>query len=177
MLVLLNEYMRECLTGFVKGLGAKLDVKSKADGRASSAWFKASVWAELVHGSDKVPAGLPAWFASVLFHIGVDYVSKQKAFVPSAAPGTASSEEVLRSAFGIKGQQLLDVARLYDAYQAWHDATHTETPTDAAREAVALKLAVTANRMMVAFKAVAKETGKTWVYHIALFIVPSTVRK
>lgn len=30
---------------------------------------------------------------------------------------------------------------------------------------------------MVLFKAVAKETGKTWVFRIALFIVPRTVHK
>ena len=63
-------------------------------------------------------------------------------------------------------------------HQAWHDATHfLETPDDAACEAVALKLAITANRLMIAFKTVAKETGKTWVYHIALYIVPRSVRK
>ena len=84
----------------------------------------------------------------------------------------------MKAAYGNKGQQLLDCARLFDAYKAWHDATHMETPDDAQREAVALQLAVTANRMMVAFvKTVAKETGKTWVYHIALFIVPRTVRR
>ena len=61
--------------------------------------------------------------------------------------------------------------------KAWHDATHMETPDAAAREAVAYTLAITANSMMVAFKTVAKETGKTWVFHIALFIMPRTVHK
>ena len=177
LVMLLNEHMREFMTGFVKGLGAKLDVKTKPDGRASSAWFKASVWAALVNGTDKVPAGLPGWFATVLYYIGCDFRSKQPAFVPSQADGNAGAEEVMKAAYGNKGQQLLDCARLFDAYKAWHDATHMETPDDAQREAVALQLAVTANRMMVAFKTVAKETGKTWVYHIALFIVPRTVRR
>lgn len=177
VLVLLNEHMRDVLTGFFKGLGAKLDVKTKPDGRAGSAWFKASQWAELVCGSDNIPGGLAPWFASLLYFIGLDFVSKQKAFVPQEAEAGATAEEVMRQAFGLKGQQLLDCARLYDAYKDWHDATHMATPDDATREAVALRLAITANRLMVAFKVVAKESGKTWVYHIALYIVPRTVRK
>ena len=178
ILVLLNEHMREVFSGFFKGLGTKLDVKTKPDGRAGSAWFKASVWAELVCGSDKIPGGLAAWLGSLLYYIGEDFVSKEKAFTPQQALAGASTEEVLRRAFGLKGQQLLDCARLYDAYKDWHDATHLPTPdAPAAREKVALKLAITANRMMVAFKVVAKETGKTWVYHIALYIVPRTVYK
>ena len=174
---LLNEHMREVLTGFIKGLGAKLEVKTKPDGRTGSAWFKASVWAELVHGSDSVPGGLPGWLASVLFYVGCDHVDKQSAFVPREHSAESSTLEVMRAAFGNKGQQLLECAQLFDAYVAWHDATHLETPTDADCEKVALKLAVTANKMVTAFKTVAKETGKTWVYHIALFIVPRTVRK
>ena len=83
----------------------------------------------------------------------------------------ASSDEVLKRAYGIKGENLLEVARLFDAYKDWHDALHLETPDEEAREKVALRLAITANRMVIRFKAVAKETGKTWVYHIALFIV------
>ena len=180
VLVLLNEHMRDVVTAFFKGIGAKLDVKTKADGRAGSAWFKASVWAELVHGSDKVPGGLAAWLASLLFFVGEDFVCKQGAFVPSTTgPGDArlSADEVLKRAFGLKGQQLLDCARLFDAYKDWHDATHLPTPDDVARETVALRLAITANKMMVAFKTVAKETGKTWVYHIALYMVPRTVRR
>ena len=176
-LVLLNEYFRDVVSGFIKGLGAALSVRAKPDGRTGSAWFKASVWASLVSGTDKVPAGLAGWFASILFYIATDHANKQTAFVSQAVAVGATSEEVMRANFGNKGQQFLDCARLFDAYKAWHDATHLDTPTDADREAVALKLAVTANRMMVAFKTVAKETGKTWVYHIALFIVPRTVRK
>ena len=178
LVMLLNEYMREVTSSYVKGLGAKLDVKTKPDGRASSAWFKASVWASLVNdGTDQVPAGLPGWFATMLYYIGCDFRSKQPAFVPSEADANASTELVMKAAYGNKGQQLLDCARLFDAYKDWHDATHLETPNDAARESAALRLAITANRMMVAFKAVAKETGKTWVYHIAVFIVPRTVRR
>ena len=135
------------------------------------------MWAELVNGSDKVPGGLPGWLATVLYRVGVDFVSTQKAFVPKTAAPAAPTLEVLRAAFGNKGQQLLECAQLFDAYKDWHDATHRETPDDAARESVALLLAKTANRLMVAFKTVAKETGKTWVYHIALFIVPRTVRR
>ena len=176
-LVLLNEHMRTALTGYFKGLGASLAVKTKPDGRAGSAWFKASQWAELVHGSDKIPGGLTPWFASLLFHVAADHVSKQTAFIPQQAAANASSDVVMRQAFGLKGSQLLDCARLFDAYRAWHDATHLATPEDSDRERVALKLAITANTMMVHFKTVAKETGKTWVYHIALYIVPRTVRK
>ena len=177
LVVLLNEHMREILTGFIKGLGCKLDVKQKADGRAGTAWFKASVWAGLVNGTDRVPGGLPGWFATVLYYIGIDFTSKQKAFVPSEVGPDATTAQIMKAAFGIKGQQLLDCARLFDTYKAWHDATHMETPDAAAREAVAYTLAITANSMMVAFKTVAKETGKTWVFHIALFIMPRTVHK
>ena len=179
LVILLNEHLREVLTGFVKGLGAKLDVKTKPDGRAGSAWFKASVWAQLVNGTDNVPSGLPAWLASVLWYVGVDFVGKQKAFVPRQRPeaATSSTLELLRAAFGNKGQQILECAELFDAYKDWHDATHLDTPTDAECQRVALKLAITANRLMIAFKTVAKEAGKTWVYHISLFIVPRTVRK
>ena len=163
----------------MKGLGAKLDIKTKPDGRAGSAWFKASIWAELFHGSDKVPASLPAWLATLLWHIAIDHVGKQKKFTPKETdhPAGLSTLELLRANFGNKGQQLLECARLFDAYKTWHDATHLDTPDDSACEAVALKLALSANRMMRAFKTVAKESGKTWVYHIAVFIVPRTVRK
>ena len=177
VLVLLSEHMREVFSGFFKGMGAKLDVKTKPDGRAGSAWFKASVWAELVCGSDKIPGGLAPWFASLLYYIGEDFATKEKSFTARRPAAGASTAEVMRHAFGLKGQQLLDVARLYDSYKDWHDATHLSTPDAAARESVALKLAITGNRMMHAFKVVAKETGKTWVYHIALFIVPRTVHR
>ena len=83
----------------------------------------------------------------------------------------------MKRAYGTKGQNILDCARLFDSYKDWHDALHMDTPDDAARENAAFRLAITANRLMVRFKTVAKETGKTWVYHIALFIVPRTVRK
>lgn len=107
-------------------------------------------------------------------NVGVDHVSKQRAFVPKAAAAGASAIEVVRGAFGNKGQQLLDCAQLYYAYLAWHNVpvVHTETLDGNARDTVALQLAVTANKTMIRFKAVAKETGKTWVYHVALFIVP-----
>ena len=178
VLVLFNEHMREVATTFFKGMGVKLDVKTKPDGRAGSAWFKASVWAELVHGYDGIPGGLAGWFASLLFYIGQDFATKQTAFT-SRGTGTAdaSSDEVLKRAYGIKGENLLEVARLFYAYKDWHDALHMETPDKEAREKVALRLAITANRLMIRFKAVAKETGKTWVYHIALFIVPRSVLK
>ena len=175
--VLLNEYMQEVASGFFKGMGVKLDVKTKPDGRAGTAWFKASVWAELVHGFDNVPGGLPGWFSSLLFFVGQDFVAKQGAFVASQAAADATTDEVMKRAFGVKGQNLLDCARLFDAYKDWHDALHMDTPDAGAREKVALELALTANRLMVLFKAVAKETGKTWVFHIALFIVPRTVHK
>ena len=155
-----------------------LEVKSKPDGRSGTAWVKASVWAELVNGSDKVPGGLASWLATVLYRVaGVDFAGHQTAFVPRNVAPSASTLEVLRAAFGNKGQGLLECAQLFDSYKAWHDATHLETPNDAARESVALKLAQAANRLMIHFKTVAKETGKTWVYHIALFIVPRSVRK
>ena len=135
------------------------------------------MWAELVHGSDEVPAGLPAWLSTVLYYVGCDFVSKQSAFTPRQHSPQSSTLEILRAAFGNKGQQLLECAQLFDAYLDWHDATHMDTPTDADCERVALRLAVTANRLMIAFKTVAKETGKTWVYHMALFIVPRSVRR
>ena len=80
---LMSEYMREVTTGFFKSMKVKLDVKTKSDGRAGSAWFKASAWAEMVNGSNKVPSGLAPWLASLLFHIGADFVSKQAGFVPA----------------------------------------------------------------------------------------------
>ena len=177
VLVLLNEYMREFSTTFFKGLGVKLEVKTKTDGRAGSAWFKASVWAELVHGYDKLPGGLPAWFASLLFFIAEEHLTTQTAFTPTAAAASQTTADIMKRAYGAKGENILDVARLFDTYKDWHDALHLSTPDQAARERVALRLAVTANRLMICFKAVAKETGKTWVYHIALFIVPRSVAK
>ena len=114
-----------------------------------------------------------------MWHVGVDRVGKQKNFAPKETdhPAGLSTLQLLRAAFGNKGQQILECAQLFDAYKAWHDATHLDTPDDDACEAVALRLALSANRMMRAFKTVAKESGKTWVYHIALFIVPRIVCK
>ena len=83
---LLNEHMREVLTGFIKGLGGKLDVKAKPDGRSGTAWFKASMWAELVHGSDKVPAGLPAWLATVLYIRRLRLCGEAVSLHPQATP-------------------------------------------------------------------------------------------
>ena len=47
----------------------------------------------------------------------------------------------------------------------------------AARESVALRMAVAANAMTEKFKVVAKESGKTWIFHIALFIAPRQVAR
>ena len=114
--------------------------------------------------------------AAFLYHIGADFLKKQAGFAASTAAG-ASAEEIMRNAFGVKGQQLLDTARLFDAYKEWHDTLHLATPDAAARERAALQAAIAGNRMMIAFKAVAKETGKTWVFHIALYIVPRSVHR
>ena len=173
---LMSEHMKSWASNTFKAMGTKLDVRTKSNGKAGTAWFKASVWAELVNGSDRVPAGLAPWMASFLFHIGADFLKKQAGFTASAAAGT-SAEEIMRNAYGVKGQQILDTARLFDAYKEWHDTLHLETPDAAARERVALQAAIAGNKMVIAFKAVAKETGKTWVFHIALYIVPRSVHR
>ena len=80
---LMSEFMREFTTDFFKVMKVKLDVKSKSDGRAGTAWFKASAWAEMVNGSNKVPSGLAPWLASLLFYIGADFVEKQGSFTPA----------------------------------------------------------------------------------------------
>lgn len=79
---LMSDFMREVTTTFFKNMNVKLDVKSKSDGRAGSAWFKASAWAEMVNGSNKVPGGLGPWLSSLLFHIGADFLERQPALAP-----------------------------------------------------------------------------------------------
>ena len=80
---LMTDFMKEVTTDFFKRMGVKLDVKTKSDGRAGSAWFKASVWAEMVNGSNKVRSGLAPWFSSLLFHVAADFVQKQSGFLPA----------------------------------------------------------------------------------------------
>ena len=61
---------------------------------------------------------------------------------------------------------------LWDSYKDWHDSTFEPTLSAGAKEAVALRMARAANEMMRWFKVVAKESGKTWIFHIALYIAP-----
>ena len=77
----------------------------------------------------------------------------------------------------MKGQQLFNAATLWDSYKAWHDTTFMETADEAARHAVALQMAIAANRMTAQFKVVAKESGKTWIFHIALYIATRQVAR
>ena len=59
-----------------------------------------------------------------------------------AGAAAANAETVLKNAFGVKGRQFLECARLFDAYKAWHDAGHMDTPDEAARKESALKMAI-----------------------------------
>ena len=51
------------------------------------------------------------------------------------------------------------------------------TPDQAERESVALQMALAANLMMAKFKLVAAESGKTWIFHMALYIAPRQVAR
>ena len=172
VVLLMSAYMREISTGFFTGMGFKLDVKLKANGQSGSAWFKASVINELVHGSAKVPGGLAPWMASLLFFVGEDHLAKQTRLLEPVS-GQAQDDPpriVLNNRYGVKGQQLFNTAKLWDSYKTWHDTTFMPTPNEAEREAVALRMAVAANELTSWFKVVAKESGKTWIFHIALYI-------
>lgn len=49
----------------------------------------------------------------------------------------------MKNAYGVKGQQLLECARLFDrCYKARHDAGHLATPDEVARERATLKMAI-----------------------------------
>ena len=177
IVLLMTAYMREMSTKFVDGMGFKLDVKLKANGQSGTAWFKASVVNELVHGSNKVPGGLAPWLASLLFFVGEDFLAKQTAIQPLANGASDDALTVLTNRYGVKGQQLFNAASLWDAYKDWHDTTFMTTLDEEARQSVALHMAVAANAMMERFKVVAKESGKTWIFHIALFIAPRQVAR
>ena len=169
--------MRELSTNYFAGMGFKLDVKLKANGQSGTAWFKASVLNELVHGSTKVPGGLAPWMATLLFYAGEDFLEKQTALKPLPNGARDDPLTVLTKRYGLKGQQLFNAASLWDAYKEWHDTTFMATFSAEAREAVALRMAVAANSMTEKFKVVAKESGKTWIFHIALFIAPHQVAR
>lgn len=173
VVLLMSGYMRDTSTKFFDGMGFKLDVKLKANGQSGTAWFKASVLNELVHGSTKVPGGLAPWMASLLFFTGEDFLAKQTAIRPlPAGQAAADPLTVLTRRYGVKGQQLFNSAMLWDSYKDWHDSTFEPTLSAGAKEAVALRMARAANEMMRWFKVVAKESGKTWIFHIALYIAP-----
>ena len=76
VVLLMSVYMRDISTKYFNGMGFQLDVKLKANGQSGTAWFKASVVNELVHGSTKVPGGLAPWMATLLFFSGEDYLDK-----------------------------------------------------------------------------------------------------
>ena len=48
----------------------------------------------------------------------------------------------MKKAFGVKGRQFLECARLFDAYHEWHSAGHIDTPDEATRKEAAYKMAV-----------------------------------
>ena len=52
----------------------------------------------------------------------------------------------MKKAFGVKGRQFLECARLFDAYHQWHDASHMDAPDEAARHQAAYKMAVRRRR-------------------------------
>ena len=175
--LLMSAYMRDVSTKFFDGMGFKLDVKLKASGQAGTAWFKASVLNEIVHGSRKVPGGLAPWMASLLFYVGEDFLTKQTQLTPAAATASADPLTVLTKRYGLKGRELFNAASLWDAYKNWHDTTFMATPDEAARKEVALRMVVAANAMTTWFKLVAKESGKTWIFHIALYIATRQVHR
>ena len=84
LLRMMSPHMRAMSATFFKGLGFKLDCKLKSDGRSGTAWFKASQWNEACRGSDKLPGGLAAWMASLIFFVGEDYLEKQTSIQPMA---------------------------------------------------------------------------------------------
>ena len=177
IVLLMSPYMRELSTNYFAGMGFKLDVKLKANGQSGTAWFKASVLNELVHGSTKVPGGLAPWMATLLFYAGEDFLEKQTALKPLPNGARDDPLTVLTKRYGLKGQQLFNAASLWDAYKEWHDTTFMATFSAEAREAVSLRMAVAANSMTEKFKVVAKESGKSWIFHIALFIAPRQVAR
>ena len=59
---------------------------------------------------------------------------------------------------------------------AWHNTNYLDTPSDAAKASVALASALAAHDLVVAFKAAAQDTGKTWIFHIILYILPRMIR-
>ena len=58
------------------------------------------------------------------------------------AGAAADAERVMKNAFGVKGRQILECARLFDAYHQWHNAGHIETPDEAARKQAAYQMAI-----------------------------------
>ena len=52
-----------------------------------------------------------------------------------------------------------------------------KTADEAERHAVALQMAVAANAMTQKFKLCAAESGKTWIFHMALYIAPRQVAR
>ena len=173
---LMSAHMRSVSADFYKGMGFKLDCKLKSDGRSGTAWFKASQWNEACRGSQKVPGGLAAWMPSLLFFIGEDFLDKQSSLKPLRAAADASAEDVLRARYGAKGKEILNQARLYDCYVRWHNTNYINTPDEAGKATAALANALAAHDLVVAFKSAAQETGKTWIFHIILFILPRMIR-
>ena len=97
--------------------------------------------------------------------------------MPLAGNVSTDPKTVLTGRYGVKGQQLYNSAMLWDSYKEWHDSTFDITLDKEARERVALRMARAASEMMAWFKVVAKESGKTWIFHIALYIAPRQVAR
>lgn len=56
-----------------------------------------------------------------------------------------------------------------------HNTNYLDTPEQAGRASAALANALAEHDLVDAFKAAAQDTGKTWVFHIILFILPRTI--
>ena len=66
-------------------------------------------------------------------------------------PAGVSAEAVLRARYGAKGKELLNLARMYDKYVAWHNTNYFDTPDDSAKERAALASAVAGVRVFLSF--------------------------
>ena len=174
---LMSPHMRDMGTQFFDGMGFRLAVSLKSNGNPGTAWFKASALNELVHCSAKVQGGLAPWMASLLFFVGEDFLSKQATMQPLVGNARDDCLTLLKKRYGAKGQQLYNTATLWDCYKAWHDTTFMKTADEAERHAVALQMAVAANAMTQKFKLCAAESGKTWIFHMALYIAPRQVAR
>ena len=65
-----NASMLEKLSVFFSGMGVRIRMKPKADGKSAENWFKAAQFNEMLMGSHNFPGGAPAWVPSLVLLLG-----------------------------------------------------------------------------------------------------------